>query len=218
MLDIRYEPTPNTSNLNEKPYLLVLHLTGGSAKGAVEWLRMTPEERERRTGTKSWSSANAVISREGIITELASPKRATWHCGQKAYYTASKRAYESCRLKDGKILNPNFYSFGLEFAGNYDADYDGILEDEERHLTDRQVIAAVDYIKHLEQTYNIKFTHIITHHDLNSGKPNMELDRDKLMAAMNNEVNTCPTKEEILASATWIELLTALIKQSKNGK
>ncbi len=178
MLKINYDETPNWYELDEPAFLIVLHATTSPAKQAIDWLKTTPEDRLRLYGTKTYSSANAVFSRLGDITELAGPDRGTWHAGKIS--NPSERAKKVLR-KDflGRFKNPNKYSIGLEVAAHWDIDKDGILEGWEKLYSPQAVKSVASYILHLEKKLGRQFPnhHILTHKDITSYKPDIEIAR-----------------------------------------
>ena len=144
-MNIQNKPTPNVYKLWTPPLTIVFHTTLGEFNGAVEWLRMTPEEREKRTGRKSWSSAHAVFGRQGDVAKLADVNVGTWHAG--TIYKPSQRAKKMLPTTIfGNLKNPNRASIGLEFAAGWDIDRDGILEGWEKLYTPLQIKNAAQYI------------------------------------------------------------------------
>ena len=194
-MKLEIKPTPNKYELWAIPEVIVLHTTLGSYESAVSWLRMSPEERERRTGTKSYSSAHAVIGRLGEVCELAGVENGTWHAG--AVNNPTERA-KAVIPKDafGKIKNPNRYSIGLEFASGYDIDKDGVLESWEKLYSPQQVKACVEYIltrlePEIERVHGKKVTfdgsNIITHKDVTDYKPDLEIQRAMVLAELKKQ-------------------------------
>ena len=194
-MNIQKLPTSNTYELQGIPKVLVLHTTLGAFHGAVEWLRTTPEERLIRTGSKTYSSAHMVFGREGEIAELAGADVGTWHAG--GVRTPTERALKVLPLKaDGSLENPNRHTIGYEFSAGYDIDRDGILESWEKSYTPEMVKAAVWYTLNvlepeIERIHGERVTftssNIITHHDINSNKPNLELQRSMFIAELDKQ-------------------------------
>ena len=87
---VTYQPTPNTGRLR-RPRFLVLHFTGGSYAGAVNWL----------TQRRAKASAHLVVSEDGEVTQLAPFNKATWHAG-KSFWAG--------------ISGLNSWSIGIEMA------------------------------------------------------------------------------------------------------
>lgn len=179
-------PTPNVSNTNYKMEGVVLHLTGGSFIGAVEWLRMSPEERLRRTGRKSWSSAHVVFDRNsGKIAQLAPFDKMTWHAG--VISKPSPRAKKVLKKEMFSYVNPNKYMIGFEFTGGYDIDRDGIIEGWEKLFTTRQIKDAVQVHLLAEKELGYELPVILTHRDISNYKPNIEIPRMMYIAELNKQ-------------------------------
>lgn len=194
-MKLSHKPTPNVYELDGVPVAIVLHTTLGSIEGAVEWLRTTPEERERQTGVKSYSSAHAVIGRYGEVVELAGVDKGTWHAG--AVSKPSKRALDIIpKTLLGQIKNPNKHTIGLEFASGYDIDKDGVLESWEKLYTKSQIKGAVEYVltriepeilaKH-GVTIEFADANVITHRDVTSYKPDLEIQRAMFLAELKKQ-------------------------------
>ncbi len=181
--------TPNQYALDGDVLAIVLHTTLGAYTGAVEWLMMSPEERLKRTGTKTYSSANAVFGRIGQITELAPPTRATWHAG--VVYKPSQRAKAILpKYPWGTLKNPNKRTLGLEMASGYDINKDGVLEGWEKLYTPKEIKACVWYIlNRIEPKTGKKFGehNILTHFDINNQKPNLEIQRAMVIAELDRQ-------------------------------
>ena len=194
-MNIQNKPTPNTYELHQAPLTIVFHTTLGAFNGAVEWLRMTPEEREKRTGRKSWSSAHAVFGRHGEVAKLAEVNVGTWHAG--AIYKPSQRALKMLPTNiSGRLKNPNRASIGLEFAAGWDIDRDGVLEGWEKLYTPVQIKNAAQYIiEEIEPA--IKKYHSIeiqfsgasscTHKDISASKPDLEIQRAMVLAELQKQ-------------------------------
>jgi len=186
MIKIEQMPTPNVSNTNYKMEGVVLHLTIGAFKGAVEWLRMSPEERLRRTGVKSWSSAHVVFDRNsGKIAQLAPFNKMSWHAG--VIKKPSARARAVMKRDMFVYVNPNKYLIGFEFTGGYDIDRDGIIEGWEKLFTTRQIKDAVQVHLLAEKELGYELPVILTHKDISISKPNIEIPRMMYIAELNKQ-------------------------------
>ena len=184
-MEIKQRPSPNFNDTSYPLDAVVLHTTLGAYEGAVEWLRMSPEERLRKTGTKSWSSAHFVISRIGEIAQLVQLNKAAWHAGVK--FRMSKRAKAVIKKTLFVFVNPNSHTIGIEFASGYDIDRDGVLETWEKLYTPQQVKAAAWLILYCEKVLSIKIpnSRILTHKDIASYKPDLELQRIMTIVSIN---------------------------------
>lgn len=212
-MKLTYKATPNVYELDGVPVALVLHTTLGSIEGAVDWLCTTPEERKRKTGTISYSSAHAVIGRYGEVVELAPVDKGTWHAG--AVSNPSKRALDVLpKTLLGALKNPNKSTIGLEFASGYDIDKDGVLESWEQLYTTKQIKGAVEYVLTRIETeikakygVEVKFdaSNVITHRDVTAYKPDLEIQRamflaelDKQRAELGGEEPETPVEKEVV--------------------
>lgn len=195
MKKLTINPTPNVYELDGVPVALILHTTLGSLEGAVSWLNTTPEERQRRTGTASYSSAHAVVGRLGEVVELAGVDKGTWHAGVVSKPT--KRALDVLpKNLLGQLKNPNKHSIGLEFASGYDIDKDGVLESWEQLYSPQQIKGAVEYVltrvePEIEAKYGVKVvfdsSNVITHKDVTSYKPDLEIQRAMFLAELEKQ-------------------------------
>lgn len=179
--------SPNFFDLTEKPYIIVLHTTLGSYKGAVEWLRTSPSARLKRVGKKSYSSAHFVIGRLGETSQLVNLDKGAWHAG--AVSKPSKRAKDVCRKNVfGKIQNPNRYSVGIELASGYDINKNKKIENWEKSYTPEQIKQCAQLILYIEKELDIKIEdkYILTHQDITSYKPDLENERRMILAELKN--------------------------------
>lgn len=110
---MNYKQTPNYTKYNGINKIgYILHGTMGSYLGAIEWL----------CNQKSKVSAHFVISKKGEITQLASLKDITWHCGNISNPTYRARLYLPRKSNLPKIIptskdnyeNPNNFFVGIE--------------------------------------------------------------------------------------------------------
>lgn len=236
-MNIQQRPTPNIYKLDQAPLTIVFHTTLGSFKGAVEWLTMSPEERERITGKKSSSSAHAVFGREGEVAKLAEVNVATWHAG--VVYKPTQRAKSMLpKTIFGNLQNPNKATIGLEFAAGYDIDRDGILEGWEKLYSPVQIKNAAEYIiteiepamkKYHEIEIQFGNSNSCTHHDINVEKPNLEIQRAMVLAELlkqraakvvtpkpKTELPKSPIINETKIPAPIVKPATELILESGN--
>lgn len=217
---IQNKPTPNTYELHGTPKVLVLHTTAGAFEGAVEWLRMTPEERKKKTGTASYSSAHAVFDRTDRVAKLADAGKATWHAG--AVYNPSPRA-KAVLPKDwlGRLKNPNRYTIGLEVASGYDIDQDGVLETWEKLYTPTTIKTIAEYIikelePEIERIHGEKVTfgpdNTLTHRDITSYKPDLEKQRTMVLAELAKQRKAQKDQEQKDKAKQIKEHAEAIIK------
>lgn len=215
-----YSTNPDGSPKEHIKKAVMMHSTVGSLTSSIDWLCMSPEEREKRYGTKTYSSAHNVDDRSdpGVIHQLMPLQYRAWHGGGVTRRT--QRAMDVIG-----VLDPNNVCIGHEFVNYYDVDRDGVIEAEERRLSDSQINDFVEYMFWLEeQSKTNKWldiradrNHLLTHHDTNEGKPNMDLDWQRIVDAMDKKraemagVNyTCD-----INSFSTTEIIEALIRKLK---
>ena len=196
-MEIKQKPSPNFNNTSYTLDAVVLHTTLGAFEGAVDWLRTSPEERLRKTGVKTWSSAHFVISRIGEIAQLVQLDKASWHAGAKSNMSSRAKAVIK-KNWFGTYINPNLHTIGIEFASGYDIDRDGILETWEKLYTPLQVKAAAWLILYCEKELGIKIPNdrILTHKDIASYKPDLELQRIMTLSSIDKLRAGTTTAEE----------------------
>lgn len=213
------------SNGKPKQYVktaVMMHSTVGNFKGAIEWLCTTPEERLKKHGKKSWSSAHNIDDRDtpGVINQLMPLQYRSWHAG--GVTRRSDRAKHVIGLSD-----PNNVCIGHEFVNYYDINRNGRTEDKERRLTESQINDFVDYMFFLEEESKTNkwldiradADHLLTHYDTNHHKPNMEKDYKKVVKAMKKARVVPSTPKVAVKSETKcsndLQKATAKIKKQK---
>lgn len=190
-------PSKNTYSLNEPAYIIILHTTLGSYTGAVDWLRNI-------RGQNYNSSAHFVVGRLGETAQLALLTEGTWHAG--AVSNPSIPARNVCRKSLwGTVKNPNKYSIGIEVASGYDIDKDGIIESWEKLYSAQQIKQVAELILEIERQTGRTFSseHILTHRDISSYKPNLDLMKAMVVAEMDRikypspSVTPAPSESEL---------------------
>jgi len=154
---------------------VMMHSTVGSFVGAASWLSTTPEERLRRFGKKSWSSAHFLDDRDdpGVVHQLIDYAYRAWHAGG-----VNRRTDRALALIGDK--DPNNELLGYEMTNFYDINRDGKVSSDEKTPTRSQMADFVDRMFELEEEsktdewIDIKAEDFITHFDTNHHKPNME--------------------------------------------
>jgi N-acetyl-anhydromuramyl-L-alanine amidase AmpD len=176
-MNISFQQTPNYAVGPTKKIAVVLHLTLGAYKGAVEWL--LNGNRPNR------SSAHYVIGRnEGEITQLVKVPDVAWHAGVVS--NPNDRAKRiMLKNRDGSYINPNQYTIGIELAAGYDIDKDGVVEPSENDITEWQYQALAELLKTFAQNSEIGFVldekNIIVHGDITDYKEKPEAVRTELL-------------------------------------
>ena len=188
--DIKLVRSPNFSKYaNGKPKqfvkrAVVIHSTVGSLEGAVSWLTTSPEERKRKFGKKTYSSAH-TISDSGKFYQLIDFEKRAWHAGGVTRMTDRAK-----RILTGD--DANNVTIGHEFANYFDRNRDGKVSDSEKRLADDVIEEFVDFMFLLEaESKKSKWLdiradekHLLTHFDTNHHKPNMEADYLKIVERM----------------------------------
>ena len=216
-MDIKQRPSPNFYNLLEPAYISILHTTLGSFEGAISHL------------TKRGNpSAHFVIGRLGRIAQLVQLDKGAWHAGRIS--NPSQRAKAVCRKSIwGRVKNPNKYSWGFEYASGYDIDRDGVIENWEKLYTSQQIKSGVLLHLWCEKQKNVVIdkAHILTHKDITSYKPNLEVHRAMFLSELQKQREIIEGSstvveeragEVVVPSALTLELGQTYRPELKNGK
>ena len=125
-----------------KPEAVVIHITDGNGKGAVEWLK----------NPASKVSTHYVVLEDGNIVQMVKEEDTAWHTGK--LFSPSWR-----KLKNG--INPNLYTIGIEFAGK--------ITDIARPA---QIVAGTKLINEIISRWKIPCTRdtIINHNEIRANK------------------------------------------------
>lgn len=176
-MNIQQRPSPNYYSLEYPVNIAVLHMTLGAFEGAIQHLSVPNNP-----------SAHFVIGRLGEIAQLVSLDKGAWHAGRISNPSARGRAVLR-KTVWGSWKNINKYSWGFEYAAGYDIDRDGIIEGWEKLYTPQQIKAGVLLHLWCEEQKNviIKDSHIITHKDITSYKPDLEIHRAMFLAELQKQ-------------------------------
>jgi len=214
-------PSKNFSTLTNgqpkehKKVAIMLHSTVGRLASAKSWLTMTPDERFARYGTKSWSSAHIIAGRtKGDIYQLMPFQYRAWHGG--GVNRRTQRALDIIGQGD-----PNNLCIGYEFVNYYDIDKDGLLEEEEKMISEGQYQDFIDFIDHLEELSKnnpwLEITadadHILTHFDTNKHKPNMEKIREEIIRRLDARKEVTEVEQPKHANCLQDLSITDLVKE-----
>lgn len=131
-----------------KPELIVLHCTDGFYPSDLEWLRGSP-------GSKV--SSHYYVAPNGNVHQLVPDEKTSWHAGTLENPTAKLLKKDSL----GKIINPNYYTIGIETslrAPNPPTSYEWN--------------SLKELIRLLSTKWNIPIDkdHIIGHHEIRASK------------------------------------------------
>lgn len=177
--------------LSEPAYIVILHTTLGSYEGAISHLQK-----------RGNPSAHFVCDRTGQGAQLVPLNRGAWHAGVVS--SPSARAKRVCRKTLwGSVKNPNKYSFGIENAAGWDIDRDGVIESWEKLFTPAMIHFNAEIILFIEKEMDIVIpdSHILTHKDITSYKPDLELQRSMVIAELANLRNPilrmAPTQDKV---------------------
>lgn len=176
-MNIPFQQTPNYAAGPAKKTAVVLHLTLGAYKGAVEWL--CNANRPNR------SSAHYVIGRnEGEMVQLVKLADVAWHAGGVS--NPNDRAKRiMLKNRDGSYVNPNQYTIGIELAAGYDVDKDGVVEPNENDITEWQYRTLAELVKSFagnpETGFVLDEKNIVIHGDIADYKEKPEAVRTELL-------------------------------------
>lgn len=172
-MEIINSPSPNFSESTLPKTTLVIHKTLGLMPGTLEWLR----------SQHSQVSSQYLITKKGEIHQLVQNGDMAWHSGR--IYNPSNRA-KKVMLKTswGSYINPNKYCIGIE--------NEALINNEP---TKEQLEANIWLFKTLKDDPSVNFNgnpdHFITHKDITSYKPDMELWRNKILSGIDTASDDC---------------------------
>lgn len=113
------------------------------------------------TSAQKEVSCHVLIDRDGTRYLLASPEQITWHAGKSSLHG---------------MTGVNRFTVGIEFLGNT----------EEKPLTRRQIVSAIEYLQPIVLHYHIPDSNIVTH----------AMVRNEWIISQNDTL--CPTKSDIV--------------------
>ena len=159
---ITFVKSPNfTAGRNSyKPIAIVIHIMEGSLSGTDSWFQ----------STKSQVSAHYGIGINGDIHQYVLEENSAWHAGRvnAPTWTLIKPA------GDGKYINPNFYTVGIEHEG-----------DENTVWSNETYNSSSSMIREIANRWNIPLDrqHIVGHHEIYSLKscPGNKVDFERLI-------------------------------------
>jgi N-acetylmuramoyl-L-alanine amidase len=162
-MDIIFKPSPNIiqGRKGYRPIAIVIHIMQGSLAAVDDWF----------TGTQSKVSAHYGVGKDGRVHRYVLEANTAWHAGRVNMPTWKL-------LKKGGnnyIVNPNFYTLGIEHEGYEHDDW-----------TDEMYDSSSALIADMSLRWGIPLDrdHVIGHHEIFSLKtcPGDKVDLDKLIA------------------------------------
>src|SRR3990167_5664498 len=101
-MNITHSPSPNFyDRKGYKPEIIVTHCTDGYWPSDMDWLR----------NPASQVSSHFIISPSGEIHQLVAEENVAWHAGRIKNPTAPLK-----KNALGMLVNPNWYSLGIEVS------------------------------------------------------------------------------------------------------
>ena len=177
-MDITKKESPNHYDLKGTPNVLVLHTTLGSLQATTSHF-LIPNN----------VSAHYAIDRNGDIVQYVELNQGAWHAGRRHKPSLRAKAVLPKEIW-GSLKNPNRYTIGLEFVSGYDIDRDGVLERWEQLYTPKQMKTGARLVlDKIEPELNVTYdpAHILTHKDIASYKPDLEIQRSMFLAVLDTE-------------------------------
>lgn len=190
-MNIIQSPSPNfyTGRKGYNPEMIVVHCTDGYWPSDMEWLRSTVAQ----------ASAHFVISPGGEIHQLVALENGAWHAGRVDHPVVPLKTNTS-----GVIINPNYYSIGIEVSLKPPA-----------LMTEVQKDALLELIKSMATQYGIPVDrkHIVGHREIYSLKtcPGT-ISVDDLVTKIVTTSSTSPsTNNNAAIKAQIVDLLNKIV-------
>lgn len=143
-------PSPNSYSRNGyEPELCVIHVTEGVFPGDLTWLR-SPE---------SQVSSHLLLAPNGDAHQLVPFALAAWHAGRVSQPTAALLK----KNDSGAIVNPNYYTIGIEISTGRPAGTMTAAQENRLH-------EALRYLNGLFPRIALDRDHIIGHREIFSLK------------------------------------------------
>lgn len=195
MKNIKFISSPNWfSRRGYNPEMLVIHINEGLFNGTIEWFK----------NTKSQVSAHYVISRTGKIVQMVKEKNASWDVG--VVNNPTERGLSVLKKLNGKFVNPNFYSIGIENEAKATHLWT-------QHWTEPQMQALTSLVRDVCDRNGISYKNIVTHHDIANYKPNMDKWLEELKQGL--EYKNKLLTSEILILRLLVKLYMKILKLLK---
>lgn len=134
-------PNFTTGRHGYVPDTIVIHIEDGTFEGSRAWFN----------NPKSGVSAHSAVSETGQIEDYVHSTDTAWHCG---VLNTNGATFQHFKYENGKLVNVNLYTLGLEHAGHAD-----------KEITDAAYKASAGKIKYWAQRFNIPIDedHIVSH-------------------------------------------------------
>ena len=149
-MNIIQSPSKNFYNgrFGYRPELIVVHCTDGSYPSDLDWLRGT---------SNPPVSSSYYVAPDGAVHQLVDDANGAWHAGRVLNPTAGLLKKNAA----GEVINPNYYTLGIEVSLRPPA-----------VAGPAQYDALKDLIKYLANKHAISIDrqHIIGHKEIYSGK------------------------------------------------
>ena len=170
---MNYIHSPNQSNRKGyKPEFIMLHTMAGTFQGTIEWFKRV----------ESQVSAHVLVGKKGECTQMVGDENQAWHGG--VIYNPSERGKAVLKRDAYGYVNPNKYSLGIEIEAG--------AHQHGNAMSEEQLTKVVGVVWNWMQAYNIPVTHIITHRDVTSHKPNI----DHWLSAVLDRINKLIVEQE----------------------
>lgn len=191
-------PSPNFTRSRNlyKPEAIVLHIMEGTLGGTDSWFR----------SNQSKVSAHYGVGLNGEVHQYVAETDTAWHAGRvnAPSWSLIKPA------QNGKYINPNFYTIGIEHEGF-----------EQTEWTDEMYNSSSQLISTTCSKWNIPLdrAHIIGHHEIYSLKtcPGSKIDIQKLISvASNTPPAPLVTPQKILQAGNVFTKVSLNIRNQPN--
>ena len=193
-MNIIQSPSKNFFGRNgHNPIMIVIHITDGYYPSDLEWLQ--------GKDIRSQVSSSYYIAPNGDIHQLVQDDKSAWHAGVVVNPTANL-----LKKEDGTIINPNFYSYGIEVSIK-----PSFKMRPDPKETEEQWRSLRELVKYLCEKSSIPIdrSHIVGHHEIRDDKicP-FPLNIDKFV----EELNSVPPAPEMVVKEEFKNKIIDFIK------
>ncbi len=188
------KPSPNFNpgRRGYQPEAIVIHIMEGTLPGTDNWFG----------NTQSKVSAHYGIGLDGAVHRYVQEKDTAWHAGR-----IDKPSWKLIKRTSGNLLvNPNYYTIGIEHEGNANSDW-----------TDAMYQGSAELFAAISSRWNIKLDrdHIVGHHEIYSVKtcPGFKVDISKLIdLAVNPTSGTKTSYRKVMTNGQAITTVSLNIR------